>query len=328
MRVSRALVVASFAVAGCPQDPPPTKWETGLDLGRDEGAVFGIWGRARDDVYAAGGNVESADADGAGVVFHFDGSDWTREALEGTDMLNWVFGTDNGDVWVTGYGGQAARLRDTSWERIDTPTDEPLWGLWGPAHDDLWAVGGDPFASDPVIVHYDGSAWTQVVLPVLDREVPALFKVWGSAGDDVWAVGQRGLVLHYDGSTWEQTDAGTQSDLISLWGRGPDDVLVVGGRSNGVLLRYDGTDWTEEQTALAGLNGVWMDAEGEATVAGMLGATAAIEAGSFAYEEEDVGVSPLTLHGVFGFDDGARFLGGGDILSAAPWQGVLVQHLP
>ncbi|NJK33030.1 MAG: hypothetical protein HC927_11815, partial [Deltaproteobacteria bacterium] len=50
-------------------------------------------------------------------------------------------------------------------------------------------------------------------------------------------------MLHWDGSAWTQELAGTSADLISLWGSGDDDVLAVGGRANGVLVRWDGSAW-------------------------------------------------------------------------------------
>lgn len=324
-RVSALLPVV---LAGCPSPPGEPAWESSVDLSDGAGAILGIWGTSRDDVWAAGGNQETMSAPGAGAVFHFDGDDWTSESLPADiDMLNWVFGVD-GEVWVCGNGGTTARYVDGNWSMVDTPTDFPLWGLWGTAADNLWTVGGDPFGDTPVLLHWDGDSWGDVTLPMLDREVPALFKVWGAAEDDAWAIGQRGLVLHFDGGEWTQVDAGTTSDLISLFGVGADDILVVGGRSNATMLRWDGGAWTVEENPLPGLNGVWMGEDGDAIVAGNLGAYANIPAQSFEFTEEDVDVGPVVLHGIYGFDDGARFVGGGNLLNPAPWNGVLMQYLP
>ena len=40
------------------------------------------------------------------------------------------------------------------WTRHGCGTILPLWGVWGAAPDDLWAVGGDGFNRDPVACHF------------------------------------------------------------------------------------------------------------------------------------------------------------------------------
>jgi hypothetical protein len=104
------------------------------------------------------------------------------------------------------------------------------------ARRDVWVVGGDAAASGdappaPVLLHFDGTAFAPVALPPVDRTFRALFKVWAADATHVWAVGQSGVVLAFDGRAWTQVLAGTDQDLISLWGTGPTQVAAVGGRS-------------------------------------------------------------------------------------------------
>ncbi|MCA9684458.1 MAG: hypothetical protein KC457_19850, partial [Myxococcales bacterium] len=135
--------------------------------------------------------------------------------------------------------------------------------------------------------------------------------------------------FHFDGSAWTQQLAGTSRDLISLWGTGPDEIISVGGRANGIIARYDGSAWSSETIGeLPGLNGVWMAEDGTAFAVGVDGIVIEIEPGGFEWTELDRSVRPDTLHGAFGLADGSRFAVGGNLLFSPPWTGVIVQWLP
>lgn len=59
--------------------------------------------------------------------------------------------------------------------------------IWGSSPTDVIAV-----AARGIVLHYDGSAWSQMTSPT-DRD---LFGVWGSVADNVYAVGLLGVILH------------------------------------------------------------------------------------------------------------------------------------
>ena len=314
---------AVLAAAAC--DPAPAaSWEVDLRTPVDTGAFLSAWGPDASEVYAVGGNPE------AGAMFRFDGQSWSPTPLPpDTPLVNWVHGID-GALWIAGNEGTVAR-RDAegSWQTFAPATDQALWGIWAAAADEVWAVGGDFPAGQPVLAHYRGDGWSLVELPPLDRDIEALLKVWGTSADAVHAVGHRGVVLGYDGSEWSQRLAGTSADLISLWGAGPNEIVAVGGRSNGVIARFDGDAWTSEIIGqLPGLNGVWMDPEGTAFAVGIDGVIIEIAPGGFEWREIDRSTRPDTLHGAFGLATGERFGVGGSLLFSAPWTGVIAQYLP
>ncbi len=315
------LVVGVALVSlGCPateDDPFPDDWEESLKVDQSVGAFFSVWGAAPDDVYAVGGNNDK------GVLYHFDGTSWSPEAVPGSPpLLNWIDGSA-GDPWIVGNEGVAMVRTDESWERRDTPTSQPLWGVWATSSSEVWAVGGDPLTQDPgVVVHYQGGSWTEVELPELDRPSRALFKVWGTAPDNVYVVGDGGVILHYDGGSWVQQSSGTTKDLISLWGTGADEIVAVGGRSNATIARFDGQQWTSEVGTESGLNGVWVDSSGKAHVCGQLGRVGVVDRGASTYESQTI--TNLVLHGAFGFDGGPHFVVGGSLDRNPPWEGVIL----
>ena len=118
--------------------------------------------------------------------------------------------------------------------------------MWTPDGDVAFAVGGhaiDMGPPDPIILMRENGEWQRVPIPETDRVFRALFKVWGTGKDNVYAVGARGVILHYDGVSWTQEVSNTVRDNVSLWGTGPNRILAVGGRSNGMLLAFDGQEW-------------------------------------------------------------------------------------
>jgi hypothetical protein len=300
-------------------------WSAEDSLGAD-GAFMNAWGPSPTEVYIVGGQPD------AGVMRRFDGERWSPVEIPAGPMLYWVHGVA-GELFAVGAGGRALH-RDASgaWRATQTGTEVALWGVFAAAPDEAWAVGGDPFARPgeggglvaPTLLRFDGDTWSPVELPVLDRNCPALFKVWGTGPDDLHAVGAAGVALHFDGTQWRQVQTGTSDDFVSLWGRAADDVVAVGGRANGMMARWDGTAWTSQVLAQTpGLNGVWMASDGTAWASGLRATIVRIAPGSFSAERQSF-ASPLTLHGMFGFDCGPLLGVGGSLMAPPPYTGLVV----
>lgn len=305
--------------------PPAVSWSTSLEVDVDVGVFLSVWGDGAAPLYVVGGQTQE-DQLTVGAMYRYDGAAWNPETLpESTFSLNWVFGVDGRRMAVGDFGEILMRDGDEgAWTELSCMTTLPLWGVWGAAADDLWIVGGDGFDRDPILCHYDGVEVTQVALPEPSMETHALFKVWGTAADDVYAVGDNGWIVHYDGVEWTEQASGTVSDLISLWGTGPDDILAVGGRASGVVARFDGTQWTAtDQPKLPGLNGIFMDDDGTATVVGALGVAGRVAPGGDMVEVEPTGTQ-LTLHAVFGPPGGELYAVGGSLDMAPPYVGLVL----
>jgi hypothetical protein len=150
----------------------------------------------------------------------------------------------------------------------------------GPA--DVWAVGGvRRSGGDRTLVeHFDGHAWTIAASADLPPEQPGGFAadhlnaVTALAPDDVWAVGARvdpnGLTVddltlteHWDGTRWTIVPSPSpfvQPHLKGVAGQHGGEVFAVGdgfdpssaaepnGRTGKIILRWDGTRWTQVPT--------------------------------------------------------------------------------
>lgn len=330
----RPLVLLIFALAltaslGCDDADDPTPdmgpveetFDVAFDA-TDEGAFLSVWGPTADEIWAVGGQPDS------GVIWRFDGTDWAAAAPPAGPLLNWVHGA--GDVrWFVGNEGRALRRGATGlFEEIDTGIDAPLWGVFAVSPDEAWAVGGeavdDGNPDDPVLARYQNGAWARVELPEIDRDFRALFKVWGTGPNDVYAVGSKGVILHWDGVVWTQEGSGTGEDLISLFGVG-GDVAIVGGRGNGVLARKTAGGWdTQVIIGNPGFNGIWMQADGTAWIAGNRGSLVSIAPGTFEATRHRSNTREV-LHGIWGLASGHRIAVGGSLDSAPPYIGVVLE---
>jgi hypothetical protein len=310
---------------------PASGWEPSLELGDDVGALLCVWGPEPGLLYAVAGQPLGGGLS-RGTLLRWDGAQWSVEPLpDDVPGLNWVHGVGERRVLVGDLGVVLVRDGDEGpWAQHGCGTVLPLWGVWGAAEDDVWAVGGDGFNRDPVACHFDGTTWALHELPEPSIESHALYKVWGTAADDVWAVGDAGLVMHWGGPDegWVEHPSGTEFDLISLWGTGPGEILAVGGRTTGVLSRWDGVQWTaQEAAALPGLNGVWMAPDGTATVVGPQGGAGTVAPGALSVDVEDAGTG-LALHGVYGLPGVERWAVGGSLDMAPPYVGIVLHRMP
>ncbi len=321
------MLACSMAVPlGC-GDPEPEpaerRWQEAFDAER-VGWLLSVWGDTDADAYAAGGSETD------GVLMHFDGSDWQPVELGfQVPLLTWVYGFGADDVTVVGNEGTVLHFDGMKWQQQATPTEQNLWGVWGAAPDELWAVGGrGRVDGEATLLSFDGEQWETAELPDFERSgVNALFKVWGTSRDNVYAVGQRGAVVHYDGSEWTEQLVGASDDLISVWGTDPEHVIAVGGRTSGILSVFDGQAWhTESLAPLRGFNGVWLRRPNLAHIVGEQGTSLAFDLEDSSFQDLSVDTA-LDLHGIFGVPGGELVAVGGNFLGPVPpYQGIALRR--
>lgn len=309
------LFLSALALAGCPGPDAPPAWEPAFDAS-GVGWLLNVASSSDTDVWVVGGSPSD------GVAWHFDGTAWSEVPLDASvPLLNWTMPFTPSDAFMVGNGGTVLRWDGSSFTPMASGTTEDLWGVWGAAPNDVWAVGGSGFpGATATLIHYDGTSWQPVTIPPLERaDVRAFFKVWGSSASDVWVVGQRGAVLHYDGATWEERLVGASQDLIAVWGTGPDHVVMVGGRGNGIVVTWNGSEYrTENLAPLPGLNGVWMDGDRVFHAVGIEGTLVTVDFDTLAWTDDDATTTRLTYHAIHGDASGRLWAVGGSLSSTMP----------
>ena len=157
------------------------------------------------------------------------------------------------EVWAVGwrqpadfltFHGLIERWDGTNWHQVEPPViDSDYWTLSdvvATGRDDIWATGavGTPEGRPrPLLLHYDGRAWTRVQAPALDGRYGELAGLAAAGPNDVWAVGteeigapakDHGLVAHFDGHSWTRVNAGAGPGRWQAITAGPAGVAAVG----------------------------------------------------------------------------------------------------
>ncbi len=171
------------------------------------------------DVWATGFLYNLRTEVGQNILDHWDGSTWTRIdglALGPGEGISDVSAISPSDVWVVGHtvGATLAEHYDgSSWTRVSTPAtglSSSLSSISAVSSSEVWAAGqihqGDhPTTYDAMMLHWDGSTWTQVAIKGGRAPRNTLTSVSADASNDAWVFGysaSKPIVRHWDGSTW------------------------------------------------------------------------------------------------------------------------------
>jgi hypothetical protein len=327
-----AMGLAGIALLGCRKPPPPTpavahEWE--ILASELPSALLSVSGRSSTDVYAVG-----ADKGHGPLVLHFDGKGWTELHTGQSGDLWWVQAFPHGPVLMAGANATVLRFDGARFERVKTPGlgKETVYGVWGASADDFYAVGNEAGAKG-FLWHYRGGAFVSEPLPAdmprgAGGEVAGLFKVFG-IGDDVWAVGARGAILHRTGAApFTVVPTATKDTLFTVHGV-RDRVVAVGGTGNGVLL--DGTKglFHDASPPAAGLlQGVFATDHGD-WASGERGLVYTRTDPRSAFAIVDHGLvlpAASSLHSIFVDDAGGVWSAGGNVLTTALDDGMLIHY--
>lgn len=134
---------------------------------------------------------------------------------------------------------------------------------------EAWAVGwyadDATGASRTLILHWDGTGWSQTPSPNPGSTGNELSGVSARSATDVWAVGSyadppresRTLILHWDGTSWSHVTSpkrGVFGGLLGVDTRSANDAWAVGigyptaRRNFSLILQWDGTRWSRVGT--------------------------------------------------------------------------------
>lgn len=255
-----------------------------------------VWGVSATDMFLMGED---------GYVYTGDGASWTKAAS--TVEIDWTmhsaWGAAANNVFFV--GSQADGIIDTVIDSSGT----------------LWDTTYPPIADRPVMTHYNGSVFNEVLL---DFEW-GLYDIWGAAADTIFAVGFDGSILKYegdgstityDGSDWSimATGGATPAWLNSVWGTSGTSVFTSG--TDGALLHYDGTDWSVITThSVEDLWDVWGFSDTSVYCVGSGGTVLHYDGTSVTKMTTPI---TTTLYSIWGYDE--------DDIYAVGWNGVILHY--
>jgi len=217
-----------------------TEWSPLAVAGNE---IHSLWAVAPDEIW-----IVSRSADGWDNFINV----WTGNIFQGRfqssmDRLNSIWcdhagdtvmvAADNGFVFRWGGGG--------SWDWLNADSQgRCFYDVWGSSGHDVFAVG-----ADGLIVHFDGSGWTEMASGVADT----LRAVSGPV-----AVGANGTVTRWNGSRWTAESSGVTADLYAVCYIDEKEAWAVG--EGGTIISSDGGGkWTVYERSLytIELRSVW-----------------------------------------------------------------------
>ncbi len=183
-----------------------------------------------------------------------------------TDNLPLILRWENGD-WVS---AETATLRPQNTHPFG-PRGGTARDAVTMSPDDAWVVGsaagyGDASATSvPLALHFDGSGWEDVEVPLVGNRTNSLIDVSASSTSNVWAVGSwrniaqnfQALVVRWDGSAWNRVanpgERPEGGDATCVAAFSPQSVWVSGNFGPGDhLIHWDGDSWESVDAGLPG----------------------------------------------------------------------------
>ena len=190
------------------------------------------------------------------LIYHWNGAQWqlvtSPDPGDYDHELSGVAGRASDDVWAVGYWADEDEPARTlvehwdgvHWSVVPSPNvsafDNFLYQVTVVAANDAWAVGvayldEDWNESQAIVLHWDGTAWTNVSLR-LQSQNTLLNDIVAFGPRNIWAIGSQrdasgvthSLVLHWDGQRWASAPGFERSRLLGiapdhrggLWGVG------------------------------------------------------------------------------------------------------------
>jgi hypothetical protein len=222
-------------------------------------ALTGVSGDSASDVIAVGeGTIPTSSGwVTEALAYRWNGTAWSQLTVPSGvtyDEMEHVQAFSPADAWAVGVGfsatdatvATALNWNGSSWTQVATPvsTDEDLSinAISGDSASDIWVVGQTetPGYRDrqftSVIMHYNGSSWTQVTSP----DNSGLMDVDAVSPTDAWAIAADGSVLNWNGSAWSVVTQLAEGNT-AIAALSATDVWVAGVVS---LTHYNGTSWT------------------------------------------------------------------------------------
>ena len=275
-----------FGAAGQTPPPVIYHWSgTGWSLASSPalpapGALMAVSASSATDAWAVGFEVLGRHHHST-LLEHWDGRGWTVDTADAlsssTAELNAVLDLSPANAYTVGLGSapKLEHWNGTAWSPVTLPDAffEPAAGqsISATSASDIWLVGTTfDLATEKTLaeaLHFDGNTWTVVPMAQPGTNTPTIGAVTAISPTDAWAAGEQigatsaaggsTLIEHWDGRSWGVVPSptpGGDPGLTGIAARSATDVYAVGaelpsvngGPSQALILRWNGTTWSDD----------------------------------------------------------------------------------
>ena len=261
--------------------------------------LIGVRAVSRDLAWAVGGYEVGRTSRSRTLILRWDGRTWSavKSSSPGTAFsgLFDVTATTPADAWAVGFYQRSSagpfrtlilHWNGARWARVISPNrshgSDSLYGVYALSASDAWAVGNDCVARcggtsgtlGPLILHWNGKAWSKVATQGIRQAGVFLDDVTATSPGNAWATGSscRGpgtclefgpsrqvLILHWNGRAWSKVAAPSPGHFSELngvaasaaanaWAAGEYCVTIRGcasiGKLRALILHWNGRKWS------------------------------------------------------------------------------------
>ena len=244
-------------------------------------ALYAVAATSASNAWAVGG---SDTPPGKTQILHWNGTAWKQVPSPTPKTGGALFGvtaTSATNAWAVGCAGNCFQgfggiktlilhWNGVAWKQVPSPSPgngSALSSVTAASANSAWAVGCTAFcflhsvAPQTVILHWNGTAWTQVPSPAQAR-IGALNGVTATSASNVWAVGCAGhcfgpmattrtMIVHWNGTAWKYVASpspASNSVLAAVTATSASNTWAVGytrNRYRTLIERWNGTAWKQ-----------------------------------------------------------------------------------
>jgi len=209
--------------------------------------INGIYGFSAGDVWAVGSLAYLINGifTDSSFICHYDGSSWKQYNVTDGGNLLAVWGSSSSDVWAGG-ANTLFHFNGTDMKKVPffiPPQGVQILSISGLSSKDVYMVGGRNDVIYPplyYLYHYNGSRWSVVDSSYANASVDA--RKFGvrlkTIGGSLYSASDK--LFKKEGDNWVIIN--DDPFIFSLGGSSANN-LFAGGRSDGTVYHYNGTDW-------------------------------------------------------------------------------------
>jgi hypothetical protein len=250
-------------------------------------ALMAVSASTATDAWATGFSVLGRHNRGT-LIEHWNGSAWsvnTSLVVTGSAaQLNGVADLSPTNAWAVGKGRGGSLLahwNGSAWSSVTIPDPDFSPGadesISASSATDIWVVGTTvnttTGTTSAEALHFDGTTWTVVPMQQPGTNTPTIGAVTAVSATNAWAVGEdigatsaiggSTLIEHWNGASWSIVPSptpGADPGLTGVAARGTGDVYAVGnnlpsvngGVVQGLILRWNGSTWSQDTDPTVG----------------------------------------------------------------------------
>jgi hypothetical protein len=213
-----------------------------------------VFGMLQEEYWACSGNIIYHGKKDKVDEFRLDQIGVMNYPIDGAIRCCW--GPSSTDMFFVGDTGTIFHYDGVNWTKFPKPTTKNLRSVWGTSHNDVWATGFNSSKGESVLIHFDGTAWTEDSFSSTGNATDwGIGTVWttDSASHKVVVIAGSSVFRKTDNGSWRGDSDKVGNKLgpnsyigIGALGNSSNDLFAIGGW--GFISHWNGKSWHQYES--------------------------------------------------------------------------------